>query len=48
MEKYCLQHKLWIKSRSFNNEIIDRLNDRFDILQNKKNTTHLFFFYGAG
>ena len=25
------------------NEIIDRLNDRFDILQNKKNTTHLFF-----
>nr|WP_309758160.1 N-acetylglucosamine kinase [Flavobacterium sp.] len=30
-----------------NNEIIDRLNDRFDILQNKKNTTHLFF-YGAG
>ncbi len=30
-----------------NDEIIDRLNDRFDILQNKKNTTHLFF-YGAG
>ncbi|AOW10431.1 N-acetylglucosamine kinase [Flavobacterium gilvum] len=28
-------------------EIIDRLNDRFDILQNKKNATHLFF-YGAG
>lgn len=28
-------------------EIIERLNDRFDILQNKKNTTHLFF-YGAG
>ena len=24
-------------------EIIERLNDRFDILQNKKNTTHLFF-----
>ena len=29
------------------NEIIERLNDRFDILQNKKNATHLFF-YGAG
>lgn len=29
------------------NEIVDRLNDRFDILQNKKNATHLFF-YGAG
>ncbi|CAM3997279.1 MULTISPECIES: N-acetylglucosamine kinase [Flavobacterium] len=28
-------------------EIIDRLNDRFDILQNKKAATHLFF-YGAG
>lgn len=28
-------------------EIIDRLNDRFDILQNKKTATHLFF-YGAG
>lgn len=28
-------------------EIVDRLNDRFDILQNKKNATHLFF-YGAG
>ena len=28
-------------------EIIERLNDRFDILQNKKNATHLFF-YGAG
>ena len=28
-------------------EIISRLNDRFDILQNKKNATHLFF-YGAG
>ena len=28
-------------------EIIERLNDRFDILQNKKTTTHLFF-YGAG
>jgi N-acetylglucosamine kinase-like BadF-type ATPase len=30
-----------------NNEIVERLNDRFDILQNKKNATHLFF-YGAG
>jgi N-acetylglucosamine kinase-like BadF-type ATPase len=30
-----------------NDEIIERLNDRFDILQNKKNVTHLFF-YGAG
>lgn len=30
-----------------NDEIIKRLNDRFDILQNKKNATHLFF-YGAG
>ena len=30
-----------------NDEIIERLNDRFDILQNKKNATHLFF-YGAG
>ena len=29
------------------NEIIERLNDRFDILQNKKTATHLFF-YGAG
>jgi N-acetylglucosamine kinase-like BadF-type ATPase len=29
------------------NDIIERLNDRFDILQNKKNATHLFF-YGAG
>ena len=29
------------------NEIIDRLNDRFDILQNKDKATHLFF-YGAG
>jgi len=28
-------------------EIIERLNDRFDILQNKKSITHLFF-YGAG
>jgi N-acetylglucosamine kinase-like BadF-type ATPase len=28
-------------------EIIERLNDRFDILQNKEKTTHLFF-YGAG
>lgn len=28
-------------------EIIERLDDRFDILQNKKNATHLFF-YGAG
>ncbi|RKS98317.1 N-acetylglucosamine kinase [Flavobacterium sp. 123] len=28
-------------------EIVERLNDRFDILQNKKNATHLFF-YGAG
>ena len=28
-------------------EIIERLNDRFDILQNKSNATHLFF-YGAG
>ena len=28
-------------------EIIERLNDRFDILQNKKEVTHLFF-YGAG
>lgn len=30
-----------------NDEIISRLNDRFDILQNKSNATHLFF-YGAG
>ena len=29
------------------NEIVERLNDRFDILQNKKEATHLFF-YGAG
>ncbi len=29
------------------NEIIERLNDRFDILQNKDTATHLFF-YGAG
>jgi N-acetylglucosamine kinase-like BadF-type ATPase len=29
------------------NEIVDRLNDRFDISQNKKVATHLFF-YGAG
>ena len=28
-------------------EIIERLNDRFDILQSKKTATHLFF-YGAG
>ncbi len=28
-------------------DIIQRLNDRFDILQNKKNASHLFF-YGAG
>jgi N-acetylglucosamine kinase-like BadF-type ATPase len=28
-------------------EIVDRLNDRFDILQNKNAATHLFF-YGAG
>jgi N-acetylglucosamine kinase-like BadF-type ATPase len=28
-------------------EIVERLNDRFDILQNKGNATHLFF-YGAG
>lgn len=28
-------------------EIIERLNNRFDILQNKNNATHLFF-YGAG
>jgi N-acetylglucosamine kinase-like BadF-type ATPase len=28
-------------------EIIERLNDRFDILQNKEKATHLFF-YGAG
>jgi N-acetylglucosamine kinase-like BadF-type ATPase len=30
-----------------NNEIIERLNDRFDILQNKNEVTHLYF-YGAG
>jgi hypothetical protein len=43
--KVLFTTNLWIKSRSFeNNEIIDRLNDRFDILQNKKkNTTHFFF-----
>jgi N-acetylglucosamine kinase-like BadF-type ATPase len=29
------------------NEVIDRLNDRFDLLQNKDKATHLFF-YGAG
>ena len=29
------------------NEIIERLDDRFDILQNKEKATHLFF-YGAG
>ena len=29
------------------NEIIERLNDKFDILQNKDKATHLFF-YGAG
>jgi len=28
-------------------EIVERLNDRFDILQNKDKATHLFF-YGAG
>ncbi len=28
-------------------EVVERLNDRFDILQNKNNATHLFF-YGAG
>ena len=28
-------------------EILDRLNDKFDILQNKDKATHLFF-YGAG
>lgn len=28
-------------------EIVERLNDRFDILQNKNTATHLFF-YGAG
>lgn len=28
-------------------EILERINDRFDISQNKKNATHLFF-YGAG
>ena len=28
-------------------EIIQRINDRFDILQNKDKATHLFF-YGAG
>jgi ABC-type phosphate transport system auxiliary subunit len=31
-----------------NDEIIDRLNDRFDILQKKKNTTHLFFMALVG
>jgi N-acetylglucosamine kinase-like BadF-type ATPase len=30
-----------------NHEVIERLNDRFDILQNKNDVTHLFF-YGAG
>lgn len=29
------------------NEIVDRLNDRFDISENKNSATHLFF-YGAG
>jgi hypothetical protein len=29
-----------------NSEVIERLNDRFDILQNKNDVTH--FFYGAG
>ncbi|WP_338408663.1 N-acetylglucosamine kinase [uncultured Flavobacterium sp.] len=29
------------------NEIVERLNDRFDIMQNKDKATHLFF-YGAG
>jgi N-acetylglucosamine kinase-like BadF-type ATPase len=28
-------------------EVVSRLNDRFDILQNKNNASHLFF-YGAG
>lgn len=28
-------------------EVVERLNDRFDILQNKNSATHLFF-YGAG
>ena len=28
-------------------EVVERLNDRFDILQNKNEATHLFF-YGAG
>lgn len=28
-------------------EVVERLNDRFDILQNKNDATHLFF-YGAG
>ncbi|MEY4963638.1 MAG: hypothetical protein RLZZ323_957 [Bacteroidota bacterium] len=28
-------------------QVVERLNDRFDILQNKNNATHLFF-YGAG
>jgi hypothetical protein len=37
----------WIKSRSFENDEIDRLNDRFDILQNKKKTPLIYFFYGA-
>jgi len=30
-----------------NGQIIERLNDRFDIVQSKKTATHLFF-YGAG
>ncbi|SEA31538.1 hypothetical protein SAMN05443667_103219 [Flavobacterium gillisiae] len=30
-----------------NEQIIERLNDRFDIVQSKKSATHLFF-YGAG
>ena len=30
-----------------NEQIIERLNDRFDIVQSKKTATHLFF-YGAG
>jgi hypothetical protein len=34
---------LGLNPEVLDNEIIDRLNDRFDILQNKKNTT-LFFF----
>jgi hypothetical protein len=38
MVKCCLQRTLGLNPEVLEPQIIERLNDRFDIFQNKKNT----------